>query len=355
MLRITLILLTIVKLTLTNEHDHEFDSYKAIRSLHTKLDVDADGEVDDFESKKFLESDKNALFSTQTGTSDNSNRAKLRYLHQDGKDKSISVDELWDAWQASQVYNWTVAETIHWLVDSVELPEYSELFEKNSINGTLLPRLATDIHYITKLGITDSSAKSKISIKAMDVVLFGPPKSYSNHSKIRDIILSIVILVAISLCLIFHSRSRASQKALEAMQDDLESLQKAEDQMIELQQELNKAHKAMDAVSTEKKEPLRTLLQRTYNIESQHYNERKQNLENQVAEAKLRNQKLQRKKATFLGYYKMAQENSLEEGLNAIAEVKEAIMQVTREIKEHTERWRAIEELCGCSLSLRKQ
>lgn len=403
------------------------DSYKAIRSLHTKLDVDADGEVDDFESKKFLESEnKNALFTTKTGAGDN-NKAKLRYLHQDGKDKSISVDELWHAWQSSQVHNWTVSETIDWLVNSVELPEYSGLFEQKAINGTLMPRLAADMHFISKLGITDPSAKSKISIKAMDVVLFGPPKLHGSNSKLRDIIVTIVILIAISTCVIFHSRSRASQKALQAMQDDLESLQKAEDQMIELQQELNKAHKAMDAVTNEKKNlehqlemqrqfsasslnsnsvssdnnvhsikvgdsnlgqeqeayvakledevkslrdelkdvndsvlakkfrapfPLRSLLQTTYNIESQYYNERKLNLESKVAEAKLRNQKLQKKKATFLGYYKMAQENSLEEGLNAIAEVKEAIMQVTREIKEHTERWRAIEELCGCSLNL---
>lgn len=402
----------------------ELDAYKAIKTLHKKLDVDADGEVDDYESKKFLESDK-----IDSGSS-NKNGAystahKLRYLHQDGRDRSISVDELWEAWKNSQVHNWTIGETVYWLVNYVELPEYSHLFEQRSINGTLLPRLATDSQFINKLGITDPSAKKRISIKAMDVVLFGPPK-FANSSKTRDIIVSIVTLIAISSCFVFYKRSIASQRALQAVQDHLESLQKAEDQMQELQQELDKALKAQEAVVTEKKNlehqlqmhrqlsassnlsdqskvsatsskhilngdilsqdaayvnkledevkslrkeleetfnsaeakkfraplPLRSLLRTTYNIESQHYNEKKLNLETKATEVKLRNQKLQKKKTSLLGYYKMAQENSLEDDINTIVEIKEAIMQVTKEIKERSERWRAIEELCGCTLDL---
>lgn len=405
---------------------YELDSYKAIKTLHTKLDDDADGEVDDRESQKFLESDKIKINDNNAGAY--STAHKLRYLHQDGKDRSISVDELWEAWKSSQVHNWTVDETVYWLNNYVELPEYSQLFEQHSINGTLLPRLAADSHFISKLGITEPSAKSKISIKAMDVVLFGPPK-IGNSSKVRDIIVSIVTLIAISSCYIFYSRLCASQKTLKTMQDSLETLQKAEDQMLELQQELNKALKAQEAVVTEKRNlehqlemqrqfsasslsdqtksvvssignsssinnkqqqisnsdnnslhtakleqelknlrkelqetydsmnakkfrapfPLRSLLQTTYDIESQYYNEKKLSLESKATEVKLRNQKLQKKKTSFLGYYKMAQENSLEEDINTIVEVKEAIMQVTKEIKERSERWRAIEEHCGCS------
>jgi stromal interaction molecule 1 len=406
---------------------HEIDTFNAIRILHNKLDVDSDGEVDDFESKRFLESGA----TSSSGNNKNgaySNAHKLKYLHQDGKDRSISVDELWQAWKSSNVYNWTIDETVYWLVNYVELPEFSEIFSNNAINGSLLPRLAADSQFVNKLGISDPSAKKKISIKAMDVVLFGPPK-LGNSSKIRDFIVSIVTLIAVSACVVFYKRSIASQKALLAMQENLESLQKAEDQMQELQQELEKAQKAQEAVVTEKKNlehqlemhrqfsassnladqaanksgskqslinlstsdtlsmdaeyvakiedevkklrkeldetyssmearkfrapfPLRSLLKATYNIESQYYQEKKLNLESKATEVKLRNQKLQKKKTSFLGYYKMAQENSLEEDLNTIVEVKEAIMQVTKEIKQRTDRWRAIEELCGCSLDL---
>lgn len=399
------------------------DAFSAIKSLHTKLDHDNDGEVEAFESKKFLESDKHG-------------ERKLNYLHQDGKDTSISVEELWEAWTSSHVHNWTVDETVYWLAYHVELPEYSSMFEQNNINGTQLPRLATDSQFISKLGINEPTAKHKISIKAMDVVLFGPPKSGS-YNKIRDIIVAIVIVTAISSCYIFYSRLLASQQALRAMQHHVESLQKEEDRMSALQEELNKAQRAQEAVATEKKNlehqlemqrqfsasnlsdgssriannkqnngdnisvsarsdtndtndlqldavvaklegevkslreelqktydsmaekkfrapfPLRSLLKATYDIESQYYDEKKLSLESKANEVKMRNQKLQKKKTSFLSYYKLAQENSLEEDINTIVEVKEAIMQVTREIKERTERWRAIEEHCGCSLDLR--
>lgn len=398
------------------------DTFRAIRSLHTKLDVDADGEVDDLESKKFLESDKIEVSDDNKGAY--STAHKLRYLHQDGKDRSISVDDLWVAWKNSQVYNWTIDDTVNWLANYVELPEYSQLFQANQINGTLLPRLAADSQFINKLGINDPSARKKISIKAIDVVLFGPPK-YVNSSKLRDTLVSIITVIAISFCFIFYKKSIASQKALHEMQENLESLQKAEDQMQELQRELDKAR---EAAATEKKNlehqlemhrqhssasliepsrltngeyskysasetningnnqdayilkleddlknlrkeleetynsmhankfrapfPLRALLKATYDTESQYYNEKKLHLESKATELKLRNQKLQKKKSSLFGYYKMAQENSIEEDINTIVETKEAIMQVTKEIKERTDRWKAIEELCGCSLDL---
>lgn len=392
---------------------HDYDSFKAIRTLHTKMDVDADGEIDDLESKKFLESDKSRASSVN-------NAHKLRYLHQDGRDRSITVDELWEAWKNSQVYNWTVDETVFWLVNHVELPDYSRIFEENAINGTILPRLATDSQFVYKLGITEPSAKSKISIKAMDVVLFGPPK-FGSHSKARDVIVSLIIVIAISACYVFYSRSRASQLALQAMKDNLDSIQKAEDQISELQKELDKSLKAQEAVVSEKRNlehqlemqrqfsasnlcdnnksstgkskedgvqekgsdtvkleeevqdlrkelqetydamaakkfrapfKLRSLLKSTYDIESQYYNEKKLSLESKAKEVKLRNQKLQKKKTSFLGYYKIAQENSLEEDLNTIVEVKEAFQRITRDIKDRNERWREIEILCGCQLDL---
>lgn len=418
----------------------ELSTYKAIRHLHTKLDVDADGEVDDLESKRFLESDVDDGTTTHNkggGGGAYSNAHKLKYLHQDGKDRSISVNDLWQAWKGSHVHNWTIDETVYWLSNYVELPEYSHLFVERSINGSVLPRLAGDTQFLNRLGITDPSAKKKISIKAMDVVLFGPPK-FNSASRLRDIFVFIITLMALSACFVFYNRSITSQRALQALQTNLESLQKAEDQMHDLQHELDKALKAQEAVLTEKKNlehqlemqrqfsassglsekgnswngsgsnrqqnsssensksgdttteggqdamymakleddvrllrkeleetytaiearrfrapfPLRALLKATYEVESQYYTEKKLNLELKATEVKLRNQKLQKKKTSFLGYYKMAQEDSLEEDLNHIAEVKEAILQITKEIKERTERWKAIEELCGCPLDL---
>ena len=57
-------------------------------------------------------------------------------------------------------------------------------FENENINGTMLPLLATgDSTFIKQLGITNPIHRSKITLKAMDVVLFGPPKEPSNLLK----------------------------------------------------------------------------------------------------------------------------------------------------------------------------
>jgi stromal interaction molecule 1 len=90
----------------------------------------------------------------------------------------ISVKELWEAWLKSEVHNWTVEQTTDWLIQSVQLPQYVGLFKKYKITGSVLPRLAVNnMHYINNvLGIKDTIHKQKIALKAMDAVLFGPPR-----------------------------------------------------------------------------------------------------------------------------------------------------------------------------------
>ncbi|GFU18237.1 stromal interaction molecule 2 [Trichonephila clavipes] len=55
-------------------------------------------------------------------------------------DKHISVDELWSSWKSSEVHDWTVEETVQWLLSCVDLPQYTENFKEHSIDGTSLPR-----------------------------------------------------------------------------------------------------------------------------------------------------------------------------------------------------------------------
>ncbi|VEN37049.1 unnamed protein product [Callosobruchus maculatus] len=89
----------------------------------------------------------------------------------------ISVKELLEAWLRSEVHNWTLDQTSDWLTNSVQLPQYVPNFIQNGVNGAKLPRLAVDDgKYLNILGIKDPIHKRKIALKAMDVVLFGPPK-----------------------------------------------------------------------------------------------------------------------------------------------------------------------------------
>lgn len=96
------------------------------------------------------------------------------------------------------VHNWTVEETVSWLVDSVELPQYARLFHENRVDGRALPRMAVqnNAYLATELGIKDPISKQKLVLKAMDVVLFGPQR---NHNWLKDVILAVVLIFATTI------------------------------------------------------------------------------------------------------------------------------------------------------------
>ncbi|CAG0882705.1 unnamed protein product, partial [Cyprideis torosa] len=147
------------------------ESFEDIAALHKELDDDANGAVDLSESDDFLRE----AFQFKVGTSSLIQRQQA--FHQDG-DQYISVFDLWKSWTKSEVYNWTVEQTVDWLTAQVQLPQYAEIFRKEDINGRKIPKLASDQRYlIDKLGIKDPIHRQKINLKAMDTVLFGPPRA----------------------------------------------------------------------------------------------------------------------------------------------------------------------------------
>ncbi|OWR53235.1 stromal interaction molecule 1 precursor, partial [Danaus plexippus plexippus] len=141
---------------------------EAITQLHRQLDDDANGNVDLSESDDFLREELQY---------DSGYEKRQRAFHHND-DMHISVKELWEAWLRSEVHNWTVEQTVVWLSESVELPQYRTLFLQHRITGAALPRLAVNnMQYMSNvLGIKDPIHKQKLALKAMDVVLFGPPK-----------------------------------------------------------------------------------------------------------------------------------------------------------------------------------
>lgn len=38
------------------------------------------------------------------------------------------------------VHNWTLEDTLQWLIEFVELPQYEKNFRDNNVKGTTLPR-----------------------------------------------------------------------------------------------------------------------------------------------------------------------------------------------------------------------
>lgn len=108
---------------------------------------------------------------------------------------------------------------------------------------------ATNTHFFTILGIKDAIHKQKLALKAMDVVLFGAPK---HHNYVKDIILVFSLVVAIGGCWFAYIQHKYSQTHLKKMMKDMDSLQKAEEQLTNLQKELDKAREEQLNVVMEK-------------------------------------------------------------------------------------------------------
>ena len=152
-------------------------------------------------------------------------RRREKLFH--NKDAEITVADLWVTWAKSEVYNWTVDQTVDWLKHSIDLPQYTQHFIDNKVDGTKLPLAASDPSYLSKkIGITNPIHKSKISLKAMDVVLFGPPKEPTNW--LKDIILTVLLVALVSALIWAYNQKKRSEEHLAKMMKDMESLTNAE-------------------------------------------------------------------------------------------------------------------------------
>ncbi|KAK3531507.1 hypothetical protein QTP70_023864 [Hemibagrus guttatus] len=178
-------------------------------------------------------------------------KAKHNSFH--GDDQFISVEDLWNAWKSSNVYNWTVDEVVDWLEAYVELPQYVEAFRKMNFNGTSMPRLAVknSTLTVTVLKILDRSHTQKLQLKALDTVLFGAPMMNS-HNHLKDFMLVVSIVIGMGGCWFAYIQNRYSKDHMKKMMKDLEGLQRAEQSLHDLQQKLRIAQEEHRTVEVEK-------------------------------------------------------------------------------------------------------
>uniref|UniRef100_A0A4D5RIF5 Putative conserved plasma membrane protein n=1 Tax=Ixodes scapularis TaxID=6945 RepID=A0A4D5RIF5_IXOSC len=374
--------------------------YEAIQALHQQLDDDDNGSVDVAETDEFLRDE----LQYENGYE------RQKKFH--GNDKYISLEELWQSWQVSEVHNWTMEETIEWLVSCVELPQYVKAFEENGVDGSTLPRMAiANNNFLSSvLGIKDVIHKQKLTLKAMDVVLFGPPK---HHNYVKDVLLVMSLVIAIGGCWFAYIQHNYSQSHLKKMMKDMDSLQKAEEALTDLQRELDKAkmeqetavilkQRLEDEILAAKQErelwssdpeqtstlverlqdevqklreqlaaaqaalssavrgagghgwapppALQHWLQLTYELELRHYNSKKAAAEKQLFAAKEGCEKLRKKRSSFMGSFRIAHGSSIDDIDNRILQAKAALSEVTKDLQERLQRWKQIERLCAFSI-----
>lgn len=351
--------------------------YDAISNLHRLLDDDQNGNVDQSESDEFLRD--------ELQYTDGFERHSLFH----NNDKLISVDDLWKAWKFSEVYNWTVDDVIDWLQKEVDLPQYSSVFQDNHVSGPFLPRLASASVFVTSvLGIKNPVHKQKLSLKAMDTVLFGaPPK---RHNYVKDLVLVASLIFAVGGCWFAYLHHRYSQEQVRKMMLDLESLQKAEEALQDVQRKLVDAENrqnsedftegvirkalgedrlgepsrqikdeleatrlalqhAENQLESQWSAPgeLQAWLQLTHELEQVHYNAKRQAAERQFQAAKESCDKIKRRNKAIFGSLRMAHSNSIDEIDQRILDARMALEEVKQDLQERLHRWHTIERLCG--------
>jgi len=365
---------------------------EAIRNLHQQLDDDNDGTIEPSETGDFIKADlqhglnvldvDNVVTKPPITSQYDGDGRRAKMFHK--KDNEITVQDLWLTWSRSEVHNWTVDQTVDWLVSNVDLPQYREIFIKEGVTGNQLPKAAVDTNFLQhKLGITSSLHRSKISLKAMDVVLFGPPKD--PNSWLKDVILTSLLLALLTALFWAYKTKKHSEEHLSKMMKDMESLAKAEQALQDMQNKLTTQEKVINDVKVTKEEGgeeigrlreeveilrgelmkaeveiedkcwmaptmLQHWLQLTYELESQVFNNRKRTAELQMEQAKDACDKLKKKRSSLVGAFVSTHGRSIDDVDKSILEAKTALMELTQDLSERSQRWRQIEMLTGVSI-----
>ncbi|XP_030381280.1 stromal interaction molecule homolog isoform X2 [Scaptodrosophila lebanonensis] len=363
---------------------------EAIATLHRQLDDDDNGNIDLSESDDFLREELKY----------DSGYEKRQKAFHFNDDMHISVKELWEAWLRSEVHNWTIEQTTDWLAQSVQLPQYVDLFKQHKVAGAALPRLAVNnLHYVSNvLGIKDPIHKQKISLKAMDVVLFGPPRETGTRWK--DYILVTLLLSAIIGCWYAYQQNKNAKRHLRRMAQDMEGLQRAEQSLQEMQKELERARMEQENVATEKMDlerrlkeapsvntpsadlevqqlkkeieilrnelsraefelvdncwapppQLQSWLQYTYELESKNHQKKRVSAEKQLQSAREACEKLRKKRSSLVGAFVSTHGKSIDDVDRSIVEARNALGEVTNELQERLHRWKQIESCLGLNI-----
>ncbi|KAK8743422.1 hypothetical protein OTU49_001439, partial [Cherax quadricarinatus] len=383
----------------------EIPNYEAIKSLHSQLDDDHSGDIDVAESVDFLKEELQYAKGYEK-------RQKVFHYN---NDQYISVRELWHIWKKSEVHNWTVDQTVAWLAESVELQQYARNFYENAVNGSVLPstvlsvistrterrnsryiieRLAANNEqFLTKvLGIKDPKHRSKITIKAMDVVLFGPPKG----SHVKDLVLVSLLTLALIGCFKAYQRNREYEGQLSDMLRDMEKLREAEENLQQLELKMNaKANNSENATTKsdngnrdeevqqlklqleeerEKNEimkeqmkrgleeaeledhhwsapiDLQHWLQLTYERERIAFEKKQCAAREQFTMARELCEKLNRQRRSLMGMLASVH-GKMDNVDQSISQARTIMEEVTQELREREQRWRNIEILAGCTIT----
>nr|XP_008527898.1 PREDICTED: stromal interaction molecule 2 isoform X4 [Equus przewalskii] len=286
--------------------------------------------------------------------------ASNKHSHLHREDKHITVEDLWKRWKTSEVHNWTLEDTLQWLIEFVELPQYEKNFRDNNVKGTTLPRIAVHepLFMTSQLKINDRSHRQKLQLKALDVVLFGP-LTRPPHNWMKDFILTVSIVIGVGGCWFAYTQNKTSKEHVAKMMKDLESLQTAEQSLMDLQERLEKAQEENRNVAVEKQNLERKMMDEINYAKEEACRlrelregaacelSRRQYAEQELEQA----EKIKKKRSTVFGTLHVAHSSSLDEVDHKILEAKKALSELTTCLRERLFRWQQIEKICGFQIA----
>ncbi|XP_015795205.1 stromal interaction molecule 1 isoform X2 [Tetranychus urticae] len=131
---------------------------------------------------------------------------------------------------------------------------------------------------------------------------------------------------------------------------DYNRIYELEEELFQTREQLNRAETALANKSWAPPHQLQLWLQLTHELELNHYNTKRQAAETQLAAAKEGCDKLKKKRSTFFGSLRVAHGSSIDDVDNRILQAKKALSEITKEFKERSFRWQQIEGLCGFAI-----
>ncbi|KAM7394190.1 hypothetical protein PAMP_021003 [Pampus punctatissimus] len=256
-----------------------------------------------------------------------------------------------------EMHNWTQDEVLRWLKDFVELPQYERNFKDFKVNGNTLPRIAANEPSFLSghLRVQDQRDKQKLNIKALDVVLFGPPTRKNNDSPLeraqeekRNVAEEKQNLEEKMRDEIMGAQEEAYRlhELRQGAVSELSRLRYAEEELVQVRGALKQAEKDMQASWTFS-EALQQWLQLTHEVEVQYYNVKKQDAELQLVTAKEEAERIKKKRSSVLGTLHVAHSSSLDQVDHKILQARNSLSEVTACLRERLHRWQQIERICG--------
>ncbi|MCP9259472.1 Stromal interaction molecule 1 [Dirofilaria immitis] len=382
-----------VLITANDEKLRDPEGYEAVVQLHHQMDDDQSGSIDRFESTDVSTLHQQILIRLWNGSKHGINFGKTEtyacniFLKEDmqlgsldraqrerafhhNHDELITVDDLWEAWFASEERSWTTADMVNWLENIVRLPQYTTIFIEMEIDGRALPRMAVanSTYLLSNLGIKNSVHKQKLRLKALDIVLFG---FSSQHCFINP---SNCTIYGAFVLKMQRTRSHMQMEQLTAKLSQLRAMQSHfEDIQQKFVEEQKRRQSNRDAPENEQVETLKSqlmeaerllessgsaplalqpLLRRTCELEVSYVGQQRMECIAEMREAIEHIDKLRKKQSGIVSSIKLATgaSSGTDHIDSRIFTLKARMEKISLAMSECHQRWTEIESLCGFPL-----